>query len=253
MRRIVSVITICFIILAMFSGCGVLQKLGLEKSGSDELTPASSVVMGETEAQNIKDKVPIHLYFANAEGTKLKLEVRYIPLTDAKKSVNHLAGVIVKELIKGPEDSNLKATIPKDTVLRSTVKINKGVATVDLTRDFVDKHPGGATAEKLTIFSLVNSLTELKDIEKVRFLIGGKQTASFKGNFQFDAPFPRNAPLISTETQPPSTSGNDQKQPEQKKPEQKKDNVDKKTSTDEGNGDSLDVNQNFGDTEENIE
>ncbi len=249
MRRIVSVITICFIILAMFSGCGVLQKLGLEKSGSDELTPASSVVMGETEAQNIKDKVPIHLYFSNAEGTKLKLEVRYIPLTDAKKSVNHLAGVIVKELIKGPEDPNLKATIPKDTVLRSTVKLNKGVATVDLTRDFVDKHPGGATAEKLTIFSLVNSLTELKDIEKVRFLIGGKQTANFKGNFQFDAPFPRNAPLISNETQPPSTPGNDQQQ----QPEQKKDNVDKKTSVDDSNGDSLDVNQNLGDTEENIE
>jgi len=247
MRKIVSIVTICFIISLMFSGCGLLQKLGLQKSSNDELTPASSIVMGETEASSINDKVPVHLYFSNAEGTKLKLEVRYIPMTDAKKSVNHLAGVIVKELINGPLEAGLKPTIPKGTALRATVKISKGIATVDLTKDFVDKHPGGETAEKLTIYSIVNSLTELKDVEKVKFLIGGKQQADYKGNFQFDMPFPRNVPVISSDTTIPSTSTTSTPATL----DQNQDNSANKTSKD--SGDSIDVNQNLGDTIDNIE
>ena len=52
--------------------------------------------------------------------------------------------------------------------------IKDGVATVNLTKDFVDKHPGGKDAERLTLYSIVNSLTEVKDIQKVKFLINGK-------------------------------------------------------------------------------
>jgi hypothetical protein len=197
-------------IISLFSGCGILQKLGLGGSKNDELQPASSIVMNEEEAKKLTDKVPIHLYFANADNTKLKLEVRYIPLSEAKKSVNNLASIIVKELIKGPgQGSDLKPTIPSGVQLRSPVSINAGIATVDFSKEFIDNHPGGSTAEKLTIYSVVNSLTELKEIEKVKFTINGKTQKDFKGSFQFDAPFPRSTSIISKEAPAVSSTTNE--------------------------------------------
>ena len=65
-----------------------------------------------------------------------------------------------------------------------------------MTKEFVDNHPGGKEAEEMTIFSIVNTLTELKDIETVKFLINGKEQKEFKGNFRFDNEFPRNESLI---------------------------------------------------------
>ena len=199
MRKLVCIVTVCLMIVS-FSGCSLLQKLGLQQNNSDELRPVSSIVMSEDEAKKLTDKIPIRLYFANEDNSKLKLEIRYIPLSEAKKSVNNLASTIVKELINGPKTSAaLKATIPVGTVLRSPVSIEAGVATVDFTKEFIDKHPGGKAAERMTIYSIVNSLTELKEIQKVKFLIDGKSQKEFKGSFQFSAPFPRTASLISKE------------------------------------------------------
>lgn len=193
-------------IISLFSGCSVLQKIGLQKSVDDELQPASSIVMGDDEASRLSDKKPIRLYFANDSNTKLKLEIRYVPASEVKKSVNNHAGIIVKELINGPKNSDLKQTIPKGTKLRSSVKIKDKVATVDLSKEFVDKHPGGMPAEQLTIFSIVNSLTQIKDIEKVRFLINGKSREAYKGNFKFDISFSPDPKLIGNDVALPSPS-----------------------------------------------
>lgn len=198
MRKIMWLIIASLVIVAVFSGCSVLQKLGILNDGSSELRPVSSIVLGEDEAKKLTDKVPIHLYFASEDNTKLKKEIRYIPLSEAKKSASNLASVIVKELIKGPsQGSSLLATIPAGTQLRSPVTIDAGVATVDFTKEFIEKHPGGRTAEQLTIFSIVNSLTELKEIQKVKFLIDGKSSKEFKGVYKFDVPFSRSDSIIS--------------------------------------------------------
>lgn len=197
MRKVLCIITASIMIVTMLSGCSVLQKLGLKDD--DELQPVSSVVMNEDEAMKLTDKMPISLYFATEDNTKLKLEVRYVDMKEAKKSVNNLAGLIVKELIAGPKDSGLKATIPEGTQLLGNVAIDAKVATVNLSKEFVDKHPGGEAAARLTIYSIVNSLTEINEIEKVKFLVNGKSTEDFKGAYKLSSAFPRTVALISNE------------------------------------------------------
>lgn len=201
MRKFTGILLICFIISSLMSGCGVLQKLGIVKVDDEELTPASSIVMGEDDAVKLSDKIPVHIYFANEDFTKLRKEIRYVPVSEAKKSASALATLIVQELIKGPDPKGgLKATIPPEAMLRGPVTIEGGVATVDFTNEFKTKHPGGGKAvEQATIFSIVNSLTEMSEIQKVRFLINGKTSKEFLGDFQFDAPFPRTPSLISKE------------------------------------------------------
>lgn len=207
MRKLFYIVAICLTTVAVLSGCSAAKRLGFGDKDSEQVQPVSSIAMSEAEAQALMDKVPIHLYFANSDNTKLKLEVRYISATEAKKSVNHLAGIIVDELIKGPTDKSLKPTIPAGTKQVSPVTINGTVATVDLSKDFVDKHSGGKDLEKLTIYSIVNSLTEIKEIDKVQFKIEGKVQSRYKGNYKFDVPFPRSTTVISMETT--SAIGND--------------------------------------------
>jgi germination protein M len=242
MRKLLSITIICSMMIAMFSGCGLLQKLGLQEDINDELRPVSSIAMNEDEAKKLTDKVPIHLYFANEDNTKLKLEIRYIPLSEAKKSVNNRASLIVKELINGPDSkSGLKATIPAGTKQGARIKIDaaKGIATVDFSKEFIDKHPGGKIAEQLTIYSIVNSLTELKEIQKVRFTIAGKVLKEYKGSYQFDAPFPRAAVLISKDVSAtPSPTLSPTASPAAKDKEKTKDT----------NGDIIDEEDNIIDT-----
>jgi germination protein M len=215
MRRVVSVILLCIFSIIIFSGCGVLRDLGLDES-EDELRPVSSIVMGDEEAEAVSGKVPVYLYFANEDNTKLKLEVRYISAEAAKKDVGQMAGVVIEELIKGPTDTETyKATIPEGSKLRSPVVIKDGIATVDMSGEFKTRHPGGKDAEKLTIYSIVNSLTELKGIKKVKFTIDGKVLKEYMGNFKFDNPFPRSTGVISKEV-PDKKSKPDLKKDEKK-------------------------------------
>ena len=210
MKRTISIVTIIMFIVVMLSGCSVLQKLGLQGSSDDELRPVSSIIIGEDEASQLTDKTPIRLYFANEDNTKLKMEIRYIETADAKKSASNLASVIVRELIKGPsEETAFKRTIPAEAKLRSPVSISGKVATVDMSKEFKTKHPGGKDAERMTIYSIVNSLTELEDIQKVKFTIAGKAQKEYMGNFQFDSLFPRSTPLISKEAAEPATESSE--------------------------------------------
>ena len=196
MRKIICAIIVSIMMISMFSGCGLIKRLG--KNLDDEVSPVSSIAMDEDEAKRLADKMQISLYFTDEKTNKLRKEMRYISKSEAGKSVNNLAEMIIAELISGPgKNTGLKATIPEGTKLRSPVKIDAGVATVDLTKEFRDKHPGGKEQEELTIFSIVNSLTELKEIEKVKFLVDGKESAKYKGNFKFNAAFPRSIGIIS--------------------------------------------------------
>jgi hypothetical protein len=198
------------LVLALLTGCTIFQKLGLQKVTDDELRPVSSIIIGEAEASKLTDKTPIRLYFANEDNTKLKLEIRYIDASEAKKSISGMATAIVNELIKGPsDDAAFRRTVPTEAKLLSPVSIKNKVATVNFSKEFKSKHSGGKDAERMTIYSIVNSLTELEEIEKVKFLIDGKSQQEFMGNFKFDALFPRSTQLISKDTAEITTGNSD--------------------------------------------
>ncbi|AUG58752.1 GerMN domain-containing protein [Acetivibrio saccincola] len=199
MKKQLCIIFLCIMIITFIAGmAGCSPKRGNPED--EDLSPASSISLSEEEARQISDKVPINLYFANEDYTKLKLEIRYITISEAKKSVNHLAEIIVNELIKGPKVKELRSAIPPETKLNSKIEIDGDVAIVDFNSEFRDKHPEDKAKEKMTIYSIVNSLTELKEIDKVQFLIEGEKVKEFKGNFRFNNAFPRTTSIISMDT-----------------------------------------------------
>ena len=228
MKKAICMILFFVVFTFCLTACNSLDEYGYE-TGNDEIEPVSSILIGEEEAKKITDKYPIHLYFEVEGKNILKMETRYINEEDAKRSVNNIAEIIVKELINGPaENSKLQATIPEGSKLRSPIKIKEGVATVDLTKEFVENHPGGKEKEQITIYSIVNSLTELKGIQKVKFTIDGKETDTFKGNFKFDELFPRSSSLISKEVEPISAKSSETEEDEKVEDEEEKEDDENK-------------------------
>jgi germination protein M len=97
---------------------------------------------------------------------------------------------VIEELIKGPKTKELYSTIPKETKLNG-IEIIGSKAIVDLSEEFITKHSGGSEAEYLTVYSVVDTLTELLNINKVEFLIDGEKRKLFNhmelyGTFQRD-------------------------------------------------------------------
>ena len=191
----VRLIAMIMILVLLLCSCGNKTD---ETMGKD-LTPISSLVIDEEEAAVLNEKVPVVLYFGDEAKTKLIKEIRYVDIKEAKKGAETLASIMVKELITGPKAKGLTAVIPEGTSLRAPVTIEDRVATVDFTKEFVDNHPGGKELAELTVYSIVNSLTELKDIERVKITINGKNTKNFKDKVTLDSDFPRNDAIVNKE------------------------------------------------------
>lgn len=190
------ILVICVMMVFALNGCLRTRDKAIQQIEDDELRPVSSILLSEEDARRLNEKIPAHLYFSDQDGTRLVGEIRYLSMEDAKQGTDVLASTLVKELVNGPSNSNLKPTLPDGASLRSPVTIEGRTAIVDMTKEFIDNHPGGKEAEEMTIFSIVNTLTELKDIETVKFQINGKTQKDFKGSFRFDNEFPRNESLI---------------------------------------------------------
>lgn len=128
------------------------------------------------------------LYFPDNNVDKLHLELRALLVSN-----DGTARAAVEGLIEGPL-SNLAPSIPDGTQLLD-ISILNGVCTVDFSQAFVDNHISGSSNDLMTVYSIVNTLTEFDSIDKVQFLIEGKTGATF-GNFVFNEAFARRQDLI---------------------------------------------------------
>ncbi|MBQ7040435.1 MAG: GerMN domain-containing protein [Clostridia bacterium] len=132
----------------------------------------------------------VKLYFANEGANGLIPEGRTVTV-NSKESLEY---VLVNELIKGPEADYAYQTVPEGTKILS-VETKEGTCFVNLSQEFKSKHPGGSAAENMTIYSVVNTLTELETVDKVQFLIEGQKMEVFIHSI-FNEPFERNENII---------------------------------------------------------
>ena len=134
------------------------------------------------------NKKNVVLYFANNEYVEtgnddlehVLPEERLIEYNDIS-----LEEAVVRELMKGPESSELGNSIP-DTVELLGVEVRNKTAFVDFAQEGLN---GCSLQEDLTISQIVNSLLELDYVDKVQFLIEGEKAESLMGHFDIMEPF----------------------------------------------------------------
>ena len=141
-------------------------------------------------ALNTEDKISVKLYFPDKNGEKLVAEQRSV---DAQQALS-LEKTVVGELIKGPSGDKKSAAIPEGTKLLN-IETKDSVCYVNFSSEFKSKTSSGSTATMLTLYSVVNSLCELKNVESVQILINGETGVEF-GNFVLDIPYEADKNLI---------------------------------------------------------
>src|SRR5690606_13491908 len=132
---------------------------------------------------------PVVLYFAAPDAAGLVPELRWlrVGLADAKGRL--------EALVEGPKNAGLFPTLPSPLRIRS-VTVEGDLAVVDFDGELVRRHPGGSAGEMLTVFSVVNTLTEIPGVRRVAWRIDGRAVETLVGHLDLSRPVERDPSLI---------------------------------------------------------
>lgn len=118
------------------------------------------------------------LYYQNKETKELMPEGRMI---DSKTLLTDPYATLITLLIEGPKNEKLQTVIPEGTrVIKAELKGD--IVYLDLSKEFIDNHKGGQEAENMTVYAIVNTLTQLNEVNSVKILINGREDQAFKDN-----------------------------------------------------------------------
>ena len=140
-----------------------------------------------TDLNTIETNV-IALYFTGKDSDKLYRTSRTVKVADQQP----IEYYIVSGLIKGPAEKEYESVIDRKTELIS-VDTEDDVCFVNFSSSFVEKNSGDKA--QLAVYSVVNSLTELNNINRVQFLIDGKKVHKF-GDMDIFGIYYRNNDII---------------------------------------------------------
>ncbi len=138
---------------------------------------------------NSYEKIELKLYFADESGEGLVEEERSV-MSTINTSKEKL---IIDELMKGPRSSNLKATLPTDSKLLN-ISVSDNVCYVNFDDSFL--LGVGDVQGYVTIYSIVNSLTDLPSVSKVQISANGIQNVNLKDSISLNTVFERNLDYI---------------------------------------------------------
>lgn len=167
--------------------------------GGDPLLDANEQPVGVMTAENFIDhtgdeinsyeKARLTLYFANESRTALIAEQETVTYS----SNISMEKLVTEHIIAGPAYQGYYPTVSPNTKQYSIV-VKDGICYVNLSEDFLSLDQG--VHEELVVYSLVNSLTELPNVNKVQISIDGEADRSFGDHLTLSTIFERNLELV---------------------------------------------------------
>lgn len=140
----------------------------------------ASICMLLVSLSGCTPKQEVTVYFAAEEDADFFLKAQTIEVDPSPDPYQ----ASLNALIEGPETDTLFATLPSNTSVYA-VSIENGLAIADFSKELLTDTsiPRSSTTETLAIFSIVNTLTEFDEIQKVRITIEGQQTGEIEGHY----------------------------------------------------------------------
>lgn len=138
---------------------------------------------------NAYERTDLRLYFADKSGTSL------VPVVEAVAYSSNISmeKLVTEHIISGPSTKDVYPTESSEIKIIS-VTVKDGICYVNLSQEFLTKIRG--VSDEVAIYSFVNSLTELPNINKVQFMIDGETEVTFGDHIYLSDPFERNLEII---------------------------------------------------------
>ena len=162
-RLIIAIITI---IIVVALGYYIYNNIDIQRNKEDEYqdyTPQEEI--SDEQLRQTK----IILYFINSETGEIDTETRII---DANNLISNPYKELVEQLNKGPQSTKLTKAIQDGTVIND-VALNGNTVVINVSAEFLNFQNDDNKFK--IINTIVNTLTNLKEVENVRFLIDGNE------------------------------------------------------------------------------
>lgn len=154
-----------------------------------------SFIENPGEQINSIQTATITLYFANEEGDGLVKEVQ-----ERHYSSNiSMEKLVMEQLLKGPMGSEGTSAIPSGTKLVS-VSVLDGVCFVNLDEGFLNQNY--EIEEDVVIYSIVDSLVELSNVNKVQISVNGDTNMIYREKFPLSTLYERNLDYLEGAEEP---------------------------------------------------
>lgn len=182
------------LVLFVTGGCDLAERLQTLRQNrlpvqSGELPDLVTEDLGPFQET---EKTKIALYFKDQEGRYLVAETQEIT------KVPGIGRAALEALFQGPAEKDLRPSVPNGTELRDLNVRSDGMCIADISRE-VTQIPGqDPRAEALTVYAIVNTLTEFPTIEKVQILVEGQLRKTLAGHIPIDDPLLRNLTFVKS-------------------------------------------------------
>lgn len=159
----------------------------LKDSAAENVGPMKAADFVDSAGSSINNyqNIEVTLFFGNENGDML-VEKKLSKVYSENVSMERY---ILDSLIKGPGDDSIKRTIPEQTKVIS-VTTKDGTCYVNLGSSFLTDTV--EVSDEVEIFSIVNSLCELTNVNKVQFSIEGDTDVTLHGKIDLSETFSRN-------------------------------------------------------------
>lgn len=134
----------------------------------------------------------IRLYFANEAGDGLVAINRSLAFNMDISNIS-MERLVIEQLLTGPANDESYPTINPSTKLLS-ITVKDGVCYLNFSKDILT--PVNNVTSDVTIYSIVNSLVELSNVNKVEISIEGSKELKFRDKYELTTLFERNLDLV---------------------------------------------------------
>ncbi len=131
----------------------------------------------------------VDLYFSTKDAMYLEIESRTIKGRNLYKEA-------VNALIEGPTAPDLSKTIPEGTKVLNVSRNNDKIQ-IDFSKEIIENHWGGSTGERITVYSIVNTLAQFDEVGEVKFLIDGEEVDTLVGHMDLSRPLKPSQQIIN--------------------------------------------------------
>ena len=175
-KKIIYIFTIALIVIliAGYFGIRYAKEKEKEKNNFEEEFIPEEEITEEQARQTI-----VSLYFQNKDTEELMPEAR---LVDIKDIMSNPYEKLVYLLIEGPKSDKAVKVIPENTKVLKTYMEGDCVI-LDLSSEFLNYSKDNQKQKKNMVNSIVNTLTELTEVNSVKFMIDGQVNEEFKDVF----------------------------------------------------------------------
>ena len=188
MKRMTSIAAVltAIAILAIAAGCSDEQK-GAQTGSATQTEQTKDM---EKPAAAVPKEMQVSVYYPRNDGTGLIAVSRTVNI---EKDDKYTAAL--KSLLTGSKEKGQTNVIPKKAKLRS-VTLKNGVAIADFSKELEQNFSGGSTGEEMLVGSIVNTLTDFPEVQKVQILIEGASVETLSGHMDLSEPITRMTELL---------------------------------------------------------